>query len=280
MGGAIMKNLVEQIINISNMDEFQTFLIDLTMDTKKNPDEWANTNVSDYLGQMASWIGDFLGCPNNNIEWDKLDFKNIAKILYMEKYKNRQFLACRTVLNYNRIDYGGKMSLYYYYSKVGGEDAFLAGTVSSLCDEKLSMICPRYWAVDADIFRTDKNNFCAALKKRLYEYLLEDDEKVIKHIDRLDFELVAIPGSSYENLKEIIDTAKEKHHPKEKMLVDEFCSGVEYQIGKELAVYKVKGGLNESNTAAISDFYTYIVFDILFVEYKEFMVMIVLGSDE
>lgn len=170
-------------------------------------------------------------------------------------------------------------SLYNYYSKVTGESAFLSGVISTLCDEKLIGICPRYWTVEADIFKANKNNICNTIKQRLYEYL-QDDEKVKEHIERLDFELQPVHGTPYENFHFIIDTIKERHHPDEKRLVDEFFEGIEFQLGKMQTVYKLSEKINKGNIAAISDFYIYTVFEILFVEYKDFMVMIVFGTDE
>lgn len=53
-----MKNPVEQINNIANMDDFLTFVVQLAMNAKEHPEEWANTTINDYLGQMASWVDD------------------------------------------------------------------------------------------------------------------------------------------------------------------------------------------------------------------------------
>lgn len=79
-----MKNPEEFINNIANMDDFLNFVIQLAIDAKEHPDEWANTNITDYLGQMASWIDDYSDCENN-IDWEKVDYKTFAKILYMGK---------------------------------------------------------------------------------------------------------------------------------------------------------------------------------------------------
>jgi hypothetical protein len=47
-----------------------------------------------------------------------------------------------------------------------------------------------------------------------------------------------------------------------------------------IRLYKIEGELNERITRVISEFYTYLVFDLVFWEYEEYMVMIVFGSDE
>ena len=66
------------------MDDFLTFVVQLAMDAKEHPEEWANTTITDYLGQMASWLDDWSDC-DKTIDWEKLDYKTFAKILYMGK---------------------------------------------------------------------------------------------------------------------------------------------------------------------------------------------------
>ena len=66
----------------------------------------------------------------------------------------------------------------------------------------------------------------------------------------------------------------------EKMSVDEFFQEIKFQIGDIKALYNINGGLNEQIKNAISDFYLFIVLDILFVQYKDYIVMLIFGSDE
>ena len=79
-----MENYIEQINNIVNMDDFLTFVVRLSVDAKEHPEEWKNTTITDFLGQMANWMDD-LSMFDNTIEWEKLDYKAFAKILYMGK---------------------------------------------------------------------------------------------------------------------------------------------------------------------------------------------------
>jgi len=79
-----MKNPIEQINNIANMDDFLTFVVQLAMDAKEHPEEWENTTITDYLGQMASWIDDY-SMVDHTIDWEKIDYKTFAKMLYMGK---------------------------------------------------------------------------------------------------------------------------------------------------------------------------------------------------
>lgn len=53
-----------------------------------------------------------------------------------------------------------------------------------------------------------------------------------------------------------------------------------YQLGDAKGIYSIEGVLNERITAALSEFYTYIVFSVLLIEYDGYIVMLVFGSDE
>ncbi len=53
-----------------------------------------------------------------------------------------------------------------------------------LCDY-LSKIVPRYWAVEADVFKSDINNIVSNIKKRLYAY--NDDLSDSQHIEKIRF---------------------------------------------------------------------------------------------
>ena len=66
----------------------------------------------------------------------------------------------------------------------------------------------------------------------------------------------------------------------EQKIVEEFLRHVRFQIGSVKQLYRIKGGLREDITRVIGEFYTYVVFDILFLEFNEHLLMIVLGSDE
>ena len=79
-----MKNPVERIHQIEKMDDFLTFVVELAMDAKEHPEEWANSTITDYLGQMASWVDD-CSVFEEDIDWDNVDYKTFAKILYMGK---------------------------------------------------------------------------------------------------------------------------------------------------------------------------------------------------
>ena len=79
-----MKNPVELINRIANMDDFLNFVVRLAMNAKEHPEEWANTTITDYLGQIASWVDD-CSDADDDFDWESVDYQAFAKMLYMGK---------------------------------------------------------------------------------------------------------------------------------------------------------------------------------------------------
>lgn len=79
-----MKNPVELINRIANMDDFLNFVVQLAMNAKEHPEEWANTTITDYLGQIASWVDD-CSDADDDFDWESVDYQAFAKMLYMGK---------------------------------------------------------------------------------------------------------------------------------------------------------------------------------------------------
>ena len=77
--------MIEIIEKIGNKTDFIHFLNLLSKDFEENPQEWENQTISKFLEQMASWVEDYSTCPLNNIEWESIDFKVLAQIIYMGK---------------------------------------------------------------------------------------------------------------------------------------------------------------------------------------------------
>ena len=77
--------MIEVIEKIGSKEDFIHFLYLLSKDFKKNLQEWENQTIPDFLEQMASWIEDYSTCPANNIEWERIDYKVLAQIIYMGK---------------------------------------------------------------------------------------------------------------------------------------------------------------------------------------------------
>ena len=79
-----MNNPVEKINNIKDMDDFLNFVVELARDANEHPEEWTNTTLTDFLGQLASWVDD-ISQFDKETDWDNVDYKTLAKILYMGK---------------------------------------------------------------------------------------------------------------------------------------------------------------------------------------------------
>ena len=54
-------------------------------DALLHPEEWENRTVPEYLEQVANWIEDFSESPANDIDWDNMEFRTLARMLYMGK---------------------------------------------------------------------------------------------------------------------------------------------------------------------------------------------------
>lgn len=173
------------------------------------------------------------------------------------------------------------MSAYDYYNTVPGPEAYLSGTISALSYAYLSKIIPQFWAVEADVFKANKSNICESIRIRLHEYLDNQifDIKTVTRVYKLNFDLELIEGDLSTIIQKII---YEPGHqvPNVNNYIDDFFKSVRFYLGEKSNIYRIKGELNEDITDVLSDFYTYVVFDVLFIEYKNHMLMIVFGSDE
>lgn len=77
--------MIEKINSISSKEDFVEYIRSLVTDFTDNNDEWENITIPDYLEQIASWIEDYAKSPANDIVWEKVDFKILARLLYMGK---------------------------------------------------------------------------------------------------------------------------------------------------------------------------------------------------
>ena len=163
------------------------------------------------------------------------------------------------------------------YKDFEGDEAFLIGNVSGLGDGLLPCILPKYWAVYTDVFKADPSDICEKVKERMRLLLQVQDDTIVQAVDNMSFELTrteddimqAIAGSlGKELLSSNIET------------IGSFSRLLRIRLGDIKGIYKILGELRENITDAISAFYTYVVFDILFIEFEGYMVMVVFGSDE
>lgn len=77
--------MIKKIDSISCKEDFIEYIQSLATDYTDNKDEWENKTIPDYLEQIASWIEDYADSPANDIAWEKIDFKILARLLYMGK---------------------------------------------------------------------------------------------------------------------------------------------------------------------------------------------------
>ncbi len=173
------------------------------------------------------------------------------------------------------------MSAHYsYYSKIDGNCAFLSGSVSAFADAYLCEILPKYWALEADVFETDTSDLCDSIRKKLLNYMLKDNDDVVEKIGKLEFELQPESNELPQLIHNLFARYKGKSVPNEIDMINRFVSNVRFQLGNIKDIYSIKGGLNELITDALSEFYTYVVFQVYFIEYEGYIVMLVFGSDE
>ncbi|MBQ8747470.1 MAG: hypothetical protein IJZ08_06355 [Clostridia bacterium] len=80
-----MDDMVKHIEGVTDKDAFLHFIQKLIDDYRGNLQEWENKSIDEYLGAIRSWIEDFSVSEFNNIDWNKIEYSTIAKILYMGK---------------------------------------------------------------------------------------------------------------------------------------------------------------------------------------------------
>ena len=172
------------------------------------------------------------------------------------------------------------MSNYYgYFEDINGKTACLAGVVSTLSDETLNKIIPRFWAVQADVFETDKEGLVSSIKKRLSIYN-RDSKEEYELLDDFNFEIEECESDFGEILNSLFTSYKAEHSDEEKEYTDEFLKELHFHLGDIESIYRLKKPLGDKSERCFSSAYTYVVFDIIFIQYSGYMVMVVLGSDE
>ena len=106
------------------------------------------------------------------------------------------------------------------------------------------------------------------------------DCKESELIDTLHFEIEECTVDFEHLVHSLFDSYKEKHSNEESEYIKYFLGGLHIQVGDIKAIYRLKKPLNEKCERCFAEFYTYIVFDVFFVQYSGYIVMVVFGSDE
>lgn len=84
----------------------------------------------------------------------------------------------------------------------------------------------------------------------------------------------------HEIIHDLFDRYKGNHVPNEYELINSFLADVRYQLGDVRGIYSIEGTLTDRVSEVLGGFYTYVVFEVLFIEYDGYIVMLVFGSDE
>ncbi len=80
-----MDDIAAKIEEISCKEDFLSFLAQLTADFRASPQEWENRTVDQYLEAVQSWVEDFSTSEYNDIDWSRVEYSIMARILYMGK---------------------------------------------------------------------------------------------------------------------------------------------------------------------------------------------------
>lgn len=80
-----MKNIFEEINEVNSKSNLVNVINHLAEDFKENSSEWENITVSEYLEAIAGWIEDNDEKSLEPVDWDNVDLKVIARLLYMGK---------------------------------------------------------------------------------------------------------------------------------------------------------------------------------------------------
>mgnify|MGYP007039313514 FL=1 len=83
-----MDCISKRIEEISSKKAFLAFLDELNSSFLKNSEEWENRTIDEFLNAMQSWIEDYSSSEFNDIDWGKVDYSLLARILYMGKISN------------------------------------------------------------------------------------------------------------------------------------------------------------------------------------------------
>ncbi|SHJ63685.1 hypothetical protein SAMN02745163_02327 [Clostridium cavendishii DSM 21758] len=181
----------------------------------------------------------------------------------------------------------------FYYEN--GTTGFLGGIISCASDEfniQMYNSGVRYVSFDADIFYIGENNeitFENSIKNRMKSFWYGaaspgDTTDIDKLIDSSHFKL---KKSHETKLSDIITKMCSGINgvDLEKLIIEakEFETSIQYYLYKPITIYNLPYEDNKSIyecNSIISRCYTYTIFDIVLVEYDEYIILLVIGSDE
>ena len=118
------------------------------------------------------------------------------------------------------------------------------------------------------------------IDKKLKEIILNEEVDFLKDIKGHYYNVCSV--CRYEDWPEFKEYLKYIDGPfyDGGLNIKEFLSEIRFQIGDIEAIYRLKQPLSEKSSRCFSEYYTYIIFDIIFIKYSGYIVMVVWGSDE
>ena len=168
---------------------------------------------------------------------------------------------------------------YWGFENEDGSTAFLAGVVDVLSDN-LSLACDYAVTLDADIFYVKEHDISLlndSVKKRLHYYNKRYGLKIPKKkIDLIDFKLEKENCKIDDYLKKVM--SKYSSNPQMPEKVDEFLQELNWHIQKPLGIYSPMR--NDKNVYILGNIYLYMAWDYFFIEYDDYMVLVIFGTVE
>ncbi len=168
---------------------------------------------------------------------------------------------------------------YWGFENEDGSTAFLAGVVDVLSDN-LSLTCDYAVTLDADIFYVKDNDVSLlndAVKKRLHYYNKRYGLKISeKKIDTIDFKLEKENCKVNDYFKKVMSHNSSNSQMSEK--VDEFLQDLEWYLQKPLTIYSPMR--NDKNIDVLGHIYLYMAWSYFFIEYDDYMVLVIFGTVE
>ncbi|MDE7229796.1 MAG: hypothetical protein K2N56_04885 [Oscillospiraceae bacterium] len=166
---------------------------------------------------------------------------------------------------------------YTAFRNIDGETAFLAGAVDALCGVYLGKMCPKYYAIEADVFALpDDLDFSEMLRNGVGRYvpLTREPEKHAEQLKNAEFTFSKIDKDPAAVIEDVFTRYNENRNNCGGN-IKEFFGDIEYYIGKPKKLFEV-----EEKSGVLAHHYTGIVIEAFLVEYEKYAVLIVFGSDE
>ncbi|MDM5281753.1 hypothetical protein QUF95_30925 [Paenibacillus silvae] len=78
-------NIHDKLANVKDVEGLISFIHALTEDLEQNPSQWANTDLTDYLNGIASWVEDRYELIEESKEEfsENINWNSIATILFV-----------------------------------------------------------------------------------------------------------------------------------------------------------------------------------------------------